>query len=118
MDAVCVGYGFVSSVELTRLAGCRHQYNPLLGGWVPVRDNDMETSISGIYAAGDCAGVAGSLVAKEEGSIAGLAAVRSLGMISRKEAESRARTHSQAHDTASAPADGSGHGFDAPARSL
>lgn len=88
-DAVCVGYGFVPSVELTRLAGCEHRYEPALGGWVPVRDENMATSAKGVYAAGDCAGVAGSFVALEEGRIAGIAAAQALGGLSANEARSR-----------------------------
>jgi len=89
-DVVCVGYGFVPSVELTRLAGCEHRYQPELGGWVPVRDENMATTANGVYAAGDCAGVAGSQVALEEGRIAGIAAAHALGCLSREEAERRA----------------------------
>jgi thioredoxin reductase/bacterioferritin-associated ferredoxin len=87
VDTICVGYGCVPSVELTRLAGCEHRYEPLLGGWIPVRDHNMETSVPGIYAVGDCTGVAGSLVAIEEGRIAGISAVRSLGHLSAAEAK-------------------------------
>jgi NADPH-dependent 2,4-dienoyl-CoA reductase/sulfur reductase-like enzyme len=88
-DAVCVGYGFVPSVELTRLAGCEHQYEPRLGGWVPVRNEHMATSVEGVYAAGDCAGVAGSFVALDEGRIAGIAAAQALGCLSADAAQAR-----------------------------
>ena len=90
VDALCVGYGFVPSVELTRLAGCEHQYRSELGGWVPVRDEHMGTTVSGVYAAGDCAGVAGSQAALEEGRIAGIAAACALGCLSGEEAARRA----------------------------
>jgi thioredoxin reductase/bacterioferritin-associated ferredoxin len=86
VDTICVGYGFVPSVELTRLAECEHRYEPRLGGWIPVRDHNMETSVPGVYAVGDCTGVAGSLVAIEEGRIAGISAARSLGHLSAGEA--------------------------------
>ena len=89
VDTVCVGYGFVPSVELTRLAECNHKYEPLLGGWVPVRNSYMETSIYGVYAAGDCTSIAGSLVAVEEGRIAGLAVAQSLGHLSQMEADQK-----------------------------
>jgi len=86
VDTICVGYGFVPSTEMTRLAQCEHRYDPLLGGWIPVRGESMETSVPDIYAAGDCTGIAGSLVALEEGRIAGLAAAQSLGYHSEDEA--------------------------------
>ncbi len=72
VDTVAVGYGFIPSTELTRMAGCQHRYDPLLGGWIVVRRGNMETSLSDVFAAGDCTGVAGSLVAIDEGRIAGL----------------------------------------------
>ncbi len=81
VDAVVVGYGFVPSVELARLAGCAIRYVPGVGGWVPERTGDMETTVEGVYAAGDGAGVAGSLVAGAEGTLAGLAAARRLGRL-------------------------------------
>jgi len=86
VDTLCVGYGFVPSVELTRLAGCEHRYEPLLGGWIPLRDGHMQTTVPNVYAVGDCTGIAGSLVAKEQGRIAGLAASQSLGYLTPKEA--------------------------------
>ncbi|HSB72320.1 MAG TPA: FAD/NAD(P)-binding oxidoreductase [Candidatus Methylomirabilis sp.] len=89
VDAVCVGYGFVPSVELTRLAGCLHRYEPLLGGWIPVCGENLETSVPNVYAAGDCAGVAGSFVAVEEGRIAGIAAAQGLGHLTADEAARR-----------------------------
>jgi NADPH-dependent 2,4-dienoyl-CoA reductase/sulfur reductase-like enzyme len=89
VDAVCIGYGFVPSTELTRLAQCKHQYDPLLGGWLPIRDENMQTTVPGVYATGDCSGVAGSLVALEEGRIAGIAAARSLGYLSDEHARAR-----------------------------
>lgn len=63
VDAVVVGYGFLSSLELSRLAGWEHLFEPTVGGWVPVRNRDLETTIPGVFVVGDGAGVAGSAVA-------------------------------------------------------
>jgi hydrogen cyanide synthase HcnB len=46
----------------------------------------METSVPGIYAVGDGAGVAGRKVAIEEGCIAGISAASALGYLSRANA--------------------------------
>jgi len=89
VDTLCVGYGFVPSVELTRLAECEHRYEPLLGGWIPVRNDRMQTTVPDVYAVGDCTGIAGSLVAIEEGRIAGLGAARRLGHLTSMEARGR-----------------------------
>lgn len=79
VDTVCLGYGLVTSTELTRLAQCDHEYDNGLGGYVPVRSETMETTQKGIFAVGDGAGVAGSQVALAEGRIAGIAASQALG---------------------------------------
>ncbi len=80
-DALLVGYGFVPRVQLAQMAGCRLEHRPSVGGWVPVRDRDLGTTVPGIFAAGDGAGVAGALVAAAEGRLAGLAAAAKLGAI-------------------------------------
>lgn len=85
VDTLCSGYGLVSSVELTRLAECQHLYEPALGGFIPVRTENMETSVPGIYAVGDGAGVAGSKVAIEEGVIAGISIAHALNRLSQTE---------------------------------
>lgn len=74
VDTICLGYGLVPSTELSRLIGCDHRYDAQLGGWVPTHDDYMESSIPSVFVAGDGSGVAGSLVAIEEGRIAGLRA--------------------------------------------
>jgi NADPH-dependent 2,4-dienoyl-CoA reductase/sulfur reductase-like enzyme len=81
VDALVVGYGFVSSLELSRLAGCQHTWDAALGGWVPVRTRDMESTAPGVFVVGDGAGVAGSSVALEEGHLAGLAVAGRLGRL-------------------------------------
>jgi NAD(P)H-nitrite reductase large subunit len=51
----------------------------------------MGTSVDAVYAAGDCAGIGGSLVAVEEGRIAALAAAQALGCLSATDVERRMR---------------------------
>ena len=82
VDAICIGYGLVSSTELTMLAECEHQYDSKRGGYIPFRQANMETSVPGIYAVGDGAGVAGRKAAIEEGCIAGLSVAGALDCIS------------------------------------
>jgi D-hydroxyproline dehydrogenase subunit alpha len=73
-DVLCLGYGFVASLELMRLVGCEFDYEENLGGHVVRRDPWLRTTVDGVYAAGDGAGVEGSFVAIDEGRLAGLAA--------------------------------------------
>ncbi|MCC7485223.1 MAG: (2Fe-2S)-binding protein [Burkholderiales bacterium] len=79
-DTLCVGYGFVPSVELTRLLGCAHRYGARRGGWVPEHGEDMEASVAGVFVAGEVAGIGGAYAALAEGRLAGLAAARRLGL--------------------------------------
>jgi D-hydroxyproline dehydrogenase subunit alpha len=79
-DTLCVGYGFVPSVQLTRLLGCAHRYAARRGGWVPEHDDSMETGVQGVYVAGEVAGIGGAYAALAEGRLAGLAAARRLGL--------------------------------------
>jgi NADPH-dependent 2,4-dienoyl-CoA reductase/sulfur reductase-like enzyme len=95
-DVVCVGYGFLSSIELAVQAGARTYYDEGFDAWVPERDADMRTSVPRLFAVGDGAGVAGSVVAELEGTIAGHAAAADLGMTaspagSREHAQARSR---------------------------
>ncbi|RMF84438.1 MAG: FAD-dependent oxidoreductase [Nitrospinota bacterium] len=89
VDAVVCGFGLVPSIELTALCGCEHQYNPKLGGWIPRYNEEMETTVPGVFVAGETAGIAGAVVAMEEGKVAGIAAARRLGHLSDDEAQKR-----------------------------
>lgn len=89
VDLVVSGFGFVPNTELTELAGCRHDYIPKLGGWVPQRDRLMQTTVRGLFAAGDGAGIGGVDAAHEEGRIAGITAAEQAGAIIPDEAERR-----------------------------
>jgi len=78
-DTLCLGYGFIPSNTLSRLLGAKQEWRPELGGEVPWRDIDMQTSVSGVYAVGDGAGVGGGPLAMLEGQIAGIAGAAQTG---------------------------------------
>ncbi len=89
---LAVGCGLVPNIELGREMGCRAGYNQNKGGWVLLVSESQETSISGIYAAGEPTGIAGGNKALLEGEIAGLAIASSLkGRLSRKDRRRLAR---------------------------
>ena len=89
-DTLCVGYGFLPSVELLRLAGCEFAYDEDLGGAVVEVDAWMRTTAPGISAAGDGTGVAGSFVAIDEGRLAALGVAVDLEALSADAAGRRA----------------------------
>jgi NADPH-dependent 2,4-dienoyl-CoA reductase/sulfur reductase-like enzyme len=89
-DTLCLGYGFLPSVELLRLAGCELAEDEDRGGAVASLDHFMRTSVDGIYAGGDGTGVEGSLVAIDEGRLAAIGAALDLGALTADQAERQA----------------------------
>lgn len=86
-DTVCVATGLTPLSELARLAGCRFTYIKDLGGFVPVHDANMRTSLSDVYVAGDISGIEEASSAMEEGRIAGITAAEDLGYLDKEKAE-------------------------------
>lgn len=79
VDAICLAVGLSPLTELLWQAGCLLHFIPALGGYIPQRDENMQTSMPQIYVAGDVAGIEEASIAMVEGRIAGLAAACSLG---------------------------------------
>lgn len=86
-DTACIGYGFMPSIELLRLAGCEFDYDEDLGGPVVRTDSWQRTSVPGVFAAGDGTGVRGAPAAEAQGRLAGLAAALDIGKVTADEAE-------------------------------
>ncbi|MFP4200699.1 MAG: NAD(P)/FAD-dependent oxidoreductase [Clostridia bacterium] len=80
-DAICLAVGLGPLADLMWQAGCDMAWIPELGGYVPKRDEHMESTVPGIYVAGDAAGIEEASSAMVEGELAGLAAARSLGYL-------------------------------------
>jgi len=73
-DRVACGFGLVPNTELGRLLGCAP--TPVNGGAQALAvDALQQTSVPGVYAAGECTGIGGSERALAQGRIAGFAAV-------------------------------------------
>jgi NADPH-dependent 2,4-dienoyl-CoA reductase/sulfur reductase-like enzyme/Pyruvate/2-oxoacid:ferredoxin oxidoreductase delta subunit len=80
-DVMCLAVGLSPLGDLMWEAGCRMVFCPELGGHVAWRDADMQTSVPGVYVAGDAAGIEEASSAMAEGRLAGLASAASLGLI-------------------------------------
>lgn len=89
VDVMCIAVGLSPLAELLWQAGCEMKYISELGGFVPVRTKMQETSVKGIYVAGDVCGVEEATSAMVEGYLAGLAAAESLGYKKKKMADQR-----------------------------
>ena len=75
VDTICLAVGLSPSSEIFAQAGCRMAHIPELGGEIPWRNENMETSVKGLYVAGDVAGIEEASSAMLEGRLAGLDSV-------------------------------------------
>ena len=73
VDAVCTAYGFTPSVELARALGCDLREDGV------AHDEDMRTSLAGVFVAGEAAGIGGADLAITEGELAGRVAAAHAG---------------------------------------
>ncbi|HKJ99047.1 MAG TPA: FAD-dependent oxidoreductase [Desulfotignum sp.] len=78
-ECLATGWGFVPNLELPMQAGCGLIHDPDLGGWVVAVTHDCETSIPGIFAAGEITGIAGASMSMIEGELAALGILKKLG---------------------------------------
>ena len=78
-DTLCLAVGLTPLAELCWQAGCHMEFIRELSGHVPVTDENLMTSVEGIYAAGDVSGIEEASSAMVEGRLAGYAVAVSLG---------------------------------------
>jgi thioredoxin reductase len=89
VDTVCLAVGLNPMTELVWMAGCKFDFIPQFGGHVPLHDANMETTVEGIYVAGDVTGVEEASSAMEEGNMAGVCAAEALGYLTGEEASKK-----------------------------
>lgn len=85
VDTICIAVGLNPMTQLARMAGCQMVFEPTLGGRIPAHDANQETSIKGVFIAGDVSGIEEASTAIIEGRIAGIAIAHSLGYLDEKE---------------------------------
>lgn len=81
VDVICLAVGLSPLAELLWQCGAEMAYIPELGGFVPLYDENMETTRKGVFVAGDVAGIEEASTAMAAGRLAGLSAARSLGKV-------------------------------------
>jgi len=81
VDAICVAYGFLPSITITLHLGCAHHYDDTLSAFVPDFDEQMRTSVPGVYVAGDVTGIGGKPLAELQGETAAYAALGQVGKL-------------------------------------
>ena len=78
-DTICLAVGLSPLTELAWQAGCAMAFIRELSGHVPIVDENLETTCTGIYCAGDVSGIEEASAAMVEGRLAGISAAASLG---------------------------------------
>jgi D-hydroxyproline dehydrogenase subunit alpha len=78
-DVLAAGYGFIPQVELLGEAGARLVAGPGPGALAALAGPDQQTTVPGLFAAGETTGVGGADLARIEGAAAGRAAARHVG---------------------------------------
>lgn len=79
VDTICMAVGLAPLTELLQQLGAEVKYVRELGGNVPVINQQFKTSIDGVYACGDVAGIEEASSAMMAGEIAGIEAALSRG---------------------------------------
>jgi len=87
VDLICLAVGLSPQAELCWMAGCKLEYLPELGKFVPIHDENMKTTVPYLYVAGDVAGIEEASCAMDEGKLAGVAIAEELGYLKEDEAE-------------------------------
>ncbi|MFQ5858067.1 MAG: FAD-dependent oxidoreductase, partial [Anaerolineae bacterium] len=98
VDTICVGFGFLPSIALSRHVGCQHVYDASLDIYTPQHDDTMRTNVPRVFVAGDVAGVGGSDLAMLQGRIAGLSVLGASGHLSPETVRKRVRELSRKID--------------------
>ena len=73
VDLILISVGLSASNRILSQAGCENMYVHEMGGWISVHNEQLETTVKGIYLAGDAGGIAEASTAMLEGKIAGAA---------------------------------------------
>ena len=93
---VLLHQGVVPNNQVTWSLRASHHWDDEQWCWVPSCNEWGETSLPGVYVAGDGAGIGGALVAELQGELAGIAVANALGQGAREDGEAqRARIRQQ-----------------------
>ncbi len=92
-DTLCLAVGLTPSARLLSQAGVSMDFVPEAGGYVALHDECMQTTVNGIYVAGDASGIEEASTAMIEGKIAGVSAA--LQVQQKKDKKKKAQYHDE-----------------------
>jgi thioredoxin reductase/ferredoxin len=95
VDTVCIAVGLSPMSQLADNAGCEMKYVPAGGGYVPALNEVGETSVPGIFCAGDVCGIEEASSAMIQGKISGAAISHALGYITEEQCADKLCTYTE-----------------------
>lgn len=72
VDTLLIHQGVVPNVNLSNALGCAHEWNDAQACWQPVLDEWLQSSLPGVFIAGDGSGIGGARAAEAQGELAAL----------------------------------------------
>lgn len=103
VDIICLAVGLTPSIKLACQAGCQCTWISELGGQVPLHNQNLQTTVKGIYIAGDSAGIGEASTAMIEGKIACLSALTDIGEKETKTTELRSEAFQELDNLRAGP---------------
>ncbi len=85
-DTICLAVGLTPSTRLLFQLDVKMELIPEAGGYVALHDDRLQTTVKGVYVAGDSSGIEEASTAMIEGKIAGVSAAHFLGYNNRAKA--------------------------------
>lgn len=80
VDAVALGFGLKPEAQLADLAGVPFDFDPVQHNWVPRKEQSGQTSVDGVFLAGDGSGIRGADLAEAAGARAAWAVLAARGV--------------------------------------
>ncbi|MGV7214941.1 FAD-dependent oxidoreductase [Bradyrhizobium sp. UFLA05-112] len=80
VDAVALGFGLKPEAQLADLAGVPFDFDPVQHNWQPRKDQSGQTSVEGVFLAGDGSGIRGADLAEAAGARAAWAVLAARGL--------------------------------------
>lgn len=91
VDTLLTSFGFVPNLQVARLLGCSLTWDPVQSMHFIAADDNQQSSLSGVFVAGEIAGIGGHRVARAEGTLAAAGVLRHLGVPLIRDAEAEVR---------------------------
>lgn len=85
VDTVCLSGGLLPLIDISQTLNCELVDIPEVGGIVPLHNEYLQTTVEGIYVAGNITGIEGAKVAMAQGKLAALSLLKDWNLSSEED---------------------------------